>query len=80
MKHFQNYLSLCVISLLFMWANKAFLLSENVYFNSLADQFTYEQIEDFIAQGKKWEWLSYAIIPVVYLIKFTLVALVLRCS
>lgn len=58
-------------------AYKRSLISDTLYFNTFADQLTYEQIEDFIAQGKQWEWLSYVLIPLVYLIKFSLVGLVL---
>jgi hypothetical protein len=60
-----------------VWANKVLFLSDTVYYNSFADQLTYEQIEEFIARGRKWEWLGYVLVPVIYLIKFTLVALVL---
>ncbi|TAF80564.1 MAG: hypothetical protein EAZ50_08415 [Runella slithyformis] len=61
----------------FVFLNSYVLVSENLYFNSLGDQLTYEQIENLLAQGKKWEWLGYAILPVVYVIKLSLVAVCL---
>lgn len=77
MNYFRYYLAICGMTLLLAWVNKMLFLSDTVYFNSFADQLTYEQIEEFIAQGKKWEWLGYVLVPVVYFIKFTLVASVL---
>lgn len=50
------------------------LISDTLYFNTFAEQLTYEQIENIINQGKKWEWVSYAILPILTLIKLTLVA------
>jgi hypothetical protein len=60
--------------LLFGFLNSYVLINEGLYFNNFAEQLSYEQIEDMLAQGKKWEWLGYAIIPVIYLIKLSLVA------
>lgn len=60
--------------LLFNFLNSHLLISESLYFNSLGEQLTYEQIENLLAQGKKWEWLGYAILPVVYLVKLSFVA------
>jgi hypothetical protein len=46
-------------------------------FNFYSEVLSYERIEYLIEQGKKWEWLGYAIIPIIYLIKFSFVALCL---
>ncbi len=59
---------------LFGFLNSYVLINEGLYFNNFAEQLSYEQIEDMLAQGKRWEWLGYAIIPVIYLIKLSLVA------
>jgi hypothetical protein len=50
------------------------LINEGIYFNNFAEQLSYEQIEEMLAQSKRWEWLGYAVIPVIYLIKLSLVA------
>lgn len=77
MNNYYRYFLFCLIVLGLSWLTKETLISDTLYFNTLADQLTYEQIETMIAQGKKWEWLGYALVPLVYLIKFSLVALVL---
>ena len=77
MNNLYRFLLFCGSGCLLTWVTKTMLISDTLYFNTLADQLTYEQIEEFIARGKQWEWLSYVLIPLIYLIKFSLVALVL---
>ena len=58
----------------FIFLSNYLLISETLYFNTFAEQLTYEQIENIINEGKKWEWVSYVILPILTLIKLTLVA------
>jgi hypothetical protein len=62
---------LVVVYLSLTWLSNDVLFNETLFFNFYAEQHTYEQIEDMLAQGKKWNWLSYAIIPFVYFIKIS---------
>lgn len=73
----MSVLFLVAIWFALIWLTRYLLISENLYFNSLADQLTYEQITEMLANGKKWEWLSYVLVPVLLLIKFSLIALCL---
>ena len=68
--------STCVIHFL----SKMLLFSDDLYFNSFAEQLTYEQIENIINEGKKWKWLSYTFIPILTFVKLTLVASCLSVS
>jgi hypothetical protein len=68
------FVLLIVLEIISLLVSNYILLSENLYFNTFAEQLTYEQIELLINQGKKWEWVSYAILPILTLIKLTLVA------
>lgn len=66
---------LLVVSILLSYfVNDYLLLSDDLYFNTFTEQLTYEQIEKIINEGEKWKWVSYFILPVVTLIKLTLVA------
>lgn len=68
------FLLLITILSLFVFLSGYLLISDNLYFNTFAEQLTYEQIESLINQGKKWAWVSYAVLPVLTLVKLTLVA------
>ncbi|AQG78100.1 hypothetical protein AWR27_01275 [Spirosoma montaniterrae] len=50
------------------------LFSENLYFNALQTQLSYEQIERIITQGKKWQWVGYVLTPILLLMKFSFFA------
>lgn len=59
---------------MFIFLSNYILISESLYFNTFAEQLTYEQIELLIDHSKKWVWVSYAILPVLTFTKLTLVA------
>lgn len=64
-----------VVALAFL--TKSLLISDTLYFNSLVEQLSYEQIQDVVHRSKEWDWLSYLLIPLLYTIKCSLVALCL---
>jgi hypothetical protein len=53
------------------------LISETLYYNTFAEQLTAEKIDGLIEQTRKWSWLGYVFIPIIYLLKFSLISLVL---
>ena len=68
-------LLLLIIALyLFVFLSNYLLISDNLYFSSLGEQLSYEQIEKLLQQGKKYEWLGYVLLPVLTLIKLALIA------
>lgn len=70
----SKLIAICCLSLLLQAAFQSLLLSDNLYFNALSTQLSYEKIEDIIAQSKKWQWLSYIAVPVLLLLKLSLIA------
>ena len=64
---------LILFSSCFAFLSNYLLISDNLYYNSLGEQLSYNQIERLLQQGKKWEWLSYVLLPVITLIKLLLV-------
>ncbi|TAE31991.1 MAG: hypothetical protein EAZ91_05930 [Cytophagales bacterium] len=49
------------------------LVSDTLYFNAYAEQLSYEQIQGLLQQGERYQWIGYVLVPVVYLLKLTLV-------
>ena len=68
---------LLLISLTLTVVTKNTLVSDSLYFNSLAEKLTHEQIQELLANGKQWEWVGYILVLIVYIIKCLLVALCL---
>lgn len=68
-------LALLMISINIISVN---LLNVNeVVYNSLIESLTTEQIEEFLGFQKKWEWLSYCVLPLFLLIKISIITAIL---
>lgn len=68
---------LCLLVILITYLTSNMLISDELYFTHFGEQMTFEQINSLLDFQYKNQWISYMIIPVVYLIKFMLVAIVL---
>jgi len=56
------------------YLTQSVLLTNQVYHNSYAEQLSYDRIEQILNLQAKWGWLSYSFLPLIYSIKFSLVA------
>lgn len=50
------------------------LISDTLYFNAYAEQLSYEQIQNMLQQGDQYQWLGYVLIPLLCLLKLSLIA------
>jgi len=75
------YLSSPLIRIIFLsflvlvlsWTLQYTLISDTLYYNFFSNQFSYDRIEDIIVQSKQWQWLSYIAIPVILIVKLSLI-------
>lgn len=75
-----NTLSFLFIALLmfaFSFFSSILLKTDKLLLNSLAEQITSEQLDDVLHFSKKWQWLSYVLIPILLLLKVAVIALIL---
>lgn len=49
----------------------------NLLYNSLAERLTHKEIKDFFSFQEKWQWVTYVFVPLILLIKSSLIASVL---
>jgi hypothetical protein len=76
-KSLYFFLFIIAFSFLVVFFSNKLLISERIYYNTFAEQLTAEKIDGLIEQTQKWSWLGYVIIPIIYLLKFSLISLVL---
>ncbi|MFY8069661.1 MAG: hypothetical protein ACOVMG_06160 [Flavobacterium sp.] len=50
---------------------------KNLIYNSLVEQLTTEQLKSIFDFQKKWQWVSYALIPILLLIKTSIISSIL---
>lgn len=66
--------SICCSTIL-AYLSKVLLLSDNLIYEFYSEQLSIEQIDNILAQQKKWEWLSYVIVIVLYILKLLMIVL-----
>ena len=73
----RKFILIISISILTYFINKNFLENEKLFILFLSEKLSLKQIEDFLTFQKKWQWVSYLTIPILLLIKTTLISSVL---
>jgi hypothetical protein len=68
---------LCLTWFLITFVTSNVLLNDELYFNQFGEQMTYEQIRLLLDFQYKYQWISYLMLPVIYLFKLLLLTIVL---
>lgn len=68
----------CIAILGLTLLSKELLLTEEIYVATLSEQMGVDRVQAMLQLQAKWEWVGYAILPLLYLLKFTLIALCLN--
>lgn len=69
-----SFVILCCFYILSVFLLNTFLNFEDKLYNFYSEQLAQEQVEKMLEGQRKWEWLGYAIIPILVLIRSSLVA------
>lgn len=76
-KNYPLFFLLLLATLVISHFSKEILNTEIVIANSLAEKLTHSQIEDALNLRDKWEWLAYIFLPLLFLIKISIIAAIL---
>ena len=69
------FYSFCYI--LITWISNNIIITESFYFSSFGNVFSIKKIEEIILFNKKNEWVSYILLPLINVIKYTLVSIII---
>ena len=72
-----KYLSLSFLSVIIIYLTSCVLPFNDLLYQSYSEKLTTAQIEKVFALQEKWQWVSYALIPLLLLIKISLIVSVL---
>lgn len=50
------------------------LVNDDLFYNGLSHQLSYERMDEMLDTTKKWEWLSYVMLPIILFLKIFLTA------
>jgi hypothetical protein len=74
---FKKFITLVILYFIISYITNFFLVNDELFIIYLGDEYTTKYINDFLSSKKKWEWISYTIIPLFLLIKTTLISSIL---
>jgi hypothetical protein len=77
MKNTTLFIVLVVCTIAIGYGSKTLLDTDTLLLNSLAEQLTQEQLEQTLNQQSKWQWVGYAIIPILLLLKISITAAII---
>lgn len=73
-KGYLLFLSVITICLLLNYVTNEFVLTDSFMYNSLYGQLPEHYIDSAIAFHRKWVWVSYAILPVILVLKWLFIS------
>lgn len=73
----KKYLILILLTFILSICSKSILNLDKLLINSLAEKLTNDQINEVVGIKRKWEWLSYILIPILLLLKSSIIAAIL---
>ncbi len=79
-KHYKPnwfFVFFCFVSILQSFILNKFVFTNDVFYKSYSEQLTTEKIQDLLHTISKVKWFVYSLTPILYIIKFTIVAMVL---
>lgn len=74
------FLLLILTSTFLTVLSEKFILTKDLYYDFFISQLRYERIGEIIDFQKKWNWLTYLLMPIFYLLKFLLLSMWLLCG
>jgi hypothetical protein len=77
LNNFSLYILIIILISLITYFSGIYLNTDELLYNYYSEQIAKEQLEKIIESQQKWGWLGYAIIPLVVLIRTSLVAMCL---
>jgi hypothetical protein len=77
LKGFSLFIGIVIVNLLLIWLSKTLLINEVVFYNAFSEQLTYERSLKLFEEMHRFSWISYALTPIILLVKFSLVSIVI---
>lgn len=74
---FRLFLIITACYFIVYWLSKNVLVNEIVFYNSFSEQLTYERSMRLFDELNRLSWINYVFMPVMLLVKFTLISIVL---
>ncbi len=74
---FRLFVIITACYLLTYWLSKNILINDIVFYNSYSEQLSYERSMKLFEELKRLSWINYVFLPLMLIIKFTMISIVL---
>ncbi|WP_420577030.1 hypothetical protein [Ekhidna sp.] len=75
MKKLYIYLLLILLASISVYVFQQIVVTDTLLSDHLSQQLSFNRIEQLLEFRDKWSWVNYAILPIIYLLKFTFISL-----
>lgn len=72
-KNYPLFIILFVSQIILFEGTKELLNFNKLVFNTISEQLTTKQVSNYFESQQKWQWVGYAFVPIVLLIKISLI-------
>jgi hypothetical protein len=74
---FYLFLAIVIANMLLIWLSKSILINDVVFYNTYSEQLSYERSMELFEVLKKYSWIGYASVPIVFIIKLSFVSIII---
>ena len=74
------FLLLCVGYGAITFVQNNYIITKDVYYNTLGEQLTLERIDEMLDSQAKWKWLAYVFTPIIIVIQTGMIAVCINCG
>ncbi len=71
LRGWKMFSGIVLVELLILWVSQTVLIDEIIFFNTYSEQLTYELSMEIFSAMRSYSWISYAILPILLLLKFS---------
>lgn len=71
LRGWKLFSGIVLVELLILWVSQTVLIDEIIFFNTYSEQLTYELSMEIFSAMRSYSWISYAILPILLLLKFS---------
>ena len=70
------FLGIILTNFIIIWLSQNLLINETIFYNTYSEQLTFSRSLQLFENSKEYSWISYILFPVMFLLKLTLISIV----
>jgi hypothetical protein len=76
-KTYLLFLGIVIANIVLTFSLNYLLVDDNLIFNEYSSQLSYEIIKEILELNEKYKYISFLLIPIIYIVKFSVIAIIL---